>query len=668
MPTPYQACGPSTSSPQPNQAPTETYVTDVQWPLGNPHLEVYRGPGNMTPVVRPLVPNFIISGARISLGTNPNANQLTWASGTYQVGEQRVTTLGGTVQLSNGPAAPNKRIDVLYLNVNGQLQIAQGQPAANPVEDYTQLPNPLYPNALIVGVVGVESDASNTGGYTLTLVNFDTTPPTLPDATTILKGIARLATQAEVNAGVSTNTIVTPATLSAWANPLPSADEHALLWRDDGTWKSSYDGTTFKGLYYTGDNGSNILGVSGTDDAIMVVRDTSTSNSVKLEANPLNITIRNSAGSNSLGIRNNANTNQFQIDNLGPLADYYLRFIPGASLQVGLGSLAGAGTRMVTADANGVLGASPIPAGVPLGGSTNQTMRYDGAGWVATSRLLVPQTGTPTVAGLAGSGTRMVTADGSGVLGTSPIPAGLPLAEQYALAVNQGTTISPSWVDTYDTADNSLLYNNTSSVGSLVMAVGATGGHIRLKTPTANTGQADLQVTAASGEVILNSGEGQLRLQASTTGLGLRHESESSDMLRVGPVSPSSGNPGNDLMYTEFPLYTSQGRLQQKGYPTTSGSMNIGVEVEVVDTSGASGNITRTLPDLSSFSRPDGYRVTVKRKGATHSVVLDTPGSETIDGAATYTLNCDLDAVCLSYDAANSNWDVLFAYITNNCP
>jgi len=81
-----------------------------------------------------------------------------------------------------------------------------------------------------------------------------------------------------------------------------------------------------------------------------------------------------------------------ESNDLGQIAYQNLRWILGENIGWGAQSiqmpvLSGAGTRMVTADATGLLGSQALPGGVLPGGTTGQTLFHNGTGWTATSNL-----------------------------------------------------------------------------------------------------------------------------------------------------------------------------------------------------------------------------------------------------------------------------------------
>lgn len=83
---------------------------------------------------------------------------------------------------------------------------------------------------------------------------------------------------------------------------------------------------------------------------------------------------------------------------------------------------------------------------------------------------------------------------------------------------------------------------------------------------------------------------------------------------------------------------------------TTTGSARV---FYICDTT--SGNITATLPAAATCS---GMVVAFKKTdAAAHSVILDGNGSETIDGATTYTISSRYNSVTIESDG--TNWQVL---------
>lgn len=87
-----------------------------------------------------------------------------------------------------------------------------------------------------------------------------------------------------------------------------------------------------------------------------------------------------------------------------------------------------------------------------------------------------------------------------------------------------------------------------------------------------------------------------------------------------------------------------------------------------LSSTGRAGNFIQTVGGAASFhlmtalltSPGAGAMITVKT-GGSNDVVIDTEGSETIDGAATYTLDGSYEAVTLTNDG--SNWFILGGYL-----
>lgn len=102
------------------------------------------------------------------------------------------------IYIWNGAATPATR-------ASDADTFAELESAIVPVEEGTQA-GTQWRQTAVNGAIGTDN---------ITFVSFGTT---VPDATTSLKGIVRLATQAEVDAGTDANAVVTPATLTAWAN------------------------------------------------------------------------------------------------------------------------------------------------------------------------------------------------------------------------------------------------------------------------------------------------------------------------------------------------------------------------------------------------------------------------------------------------------------------
>lgn len=124
----------------------------------------------------------------------------------------------------------------------------------------------------------------------------------------------------------------------------------------------------------------------------------------------------------------------------------------------------------------------------------------------------------------------------------------------------------------------------------------------------------------------------------------------------------------------EYPVYDTEGRLAEWCYrelsrlggdieevtqyglvaPVTSVSVDHTVQSyeAVILVDATSGNITITLPDA------DMRLITVKKTDASgNTVTLSTPGSETIDGAATNVLSSQYDVITVCSD--QSNWYIV---------
>lgn len=657
---PYQNCSPGTIVPQQGSGSgTEDYLTDAEFVLGEPTMNLYRGDNNIEAISRPLAANFILSGLSVSLGSDPNARNISWAAGVYQIGERRVATAGGTKQLALGPiAGTDRRIDIIYMDANGVLQIVEGTPSTNPMPPQSSLPTDRFRNALVIGEVGVENGADGTGGYNLTVVNFETGGLIVPDATTTVKGIARLATQGEVDAGLSPDTIVTPATLAAYSVPLPDAPEFSLLYQQgtgtDDDWVETWDGVT--GMSY--DAGLRIF--KGLGDAAALTLATGTppyESAVFIEADGGTrsyISFLEQGNDWFVG----AGGTKFNISEGGVTSRIELEFGGGTTLN----DLAGVGSRMVVADASGLLSTQAIPTGIPLTGNTNDTFRWDGSSMVPTNQIQIPALGAPTIPALGGSGTRMVTTDNNGLVAAQSIPLGLPTAEQYTLAVNKGNTVTPNWEDTYESSTKYLTYNGASNW--LKLGVDPSGT-FEIATPVGSTGRILISAGGPSSEVSTTGDEGTLRMQSDANGRRLAlGAGGTSQLIGIGPSSPTSGNPGDDMLFTDF-VFKSNGRQQRKAYQTTSPVTGlITDEVQVLDTSSTA--IDLTLPDVSSLrSVSDGHRITVRRSGANSATILPG-GTDTIEGGASFLMNTDGLSVTLSYDTASADWQIISGYSGTN--
>lgn len=117
----------------------------------------------------------VVSGLEFSLEVPPNADELDYTAGTYQINAQVYNIVSnGTINLTVGDTT-NPRVDIVTLTTTNTLNYIVGTPAASPTR-------PAIPVGEILAVIiGVAVNADNTGGYTLTEVNIigeDT--PTLP--------------------------------------------------------------------------------------------------------------------------------------------------------------------------------------------------------------------------------------------------------------------------------------------------------------------------------------------------------------------------------------------------------------------------------------------------------------------------------------------------------
>ena len=115
----------------------------------------------------PFFPDFVISGINLSIDVSPNADDLLYTSGNYQI-DAVVYTLGsgGTINLTAGHATL-PRVDIVYLDTSSNINYLVGTPSATPV------PPTAPANTLVIAQIGVQPNANNLGGYTLTQVNIN---------------------------------------------------------------------------------------------------------------------------------------------------------------------------------------------------------------------------------------------------------------------------------------------------------------------------------------------------------------------------------------------------------------------------------------------------------------------------------------------------------------
>jgi hypothetical protein len=86
----------------------------------------------------------------------------------------------------------------------------------------------------------------------------------------------------------------------------------------------------------------------------------------------------------------------------------------------------------------------------------------------------------------------------------------------------------------------------------------------------------------------------------------------------------------------------------------TADTVTDGSAYYLVDTDAAGGAVTVTL---ASDDAEEGREVNIKRDGAS-DVVIDTEGSETIDGGGTFRLDYDQASITLVYNNPDSDWEV----------
>lgn len=133
----------------------------------NGTLRLTKNDGTVLDISIPYFSDFVVSGLNFTLGTNPNADDLSYTAGTYQLDGQLLSVAsGGTVSLNAGDLT-DPRVDLIYLDLSGNVNYLVGTPAANPTA-----PTPPA-DTLVVAEIGVAAGADNTGGYTLTVVNVD---------------------------------------------------------------------------------------------------------------------------------------------------------------------------------------------------------------------------------------------------------------------------------------------------------------------------------------------------------------------------------------------------------------------------------------------------------------------------------------------------------------
>ena len=186
-----------------------------------------------------------------------------------------------------------------------------------------------------------------------------------------------------------------------------------------------------------------------------------------------------------------------------------------------------------------------------------------------------------------------------------------------ATAVTELSDLSD--VDTTGAADGSLLRYEASAGEWQV----ASGSFIN------DNGRLDLTGSGITSGIYMNGGD--LHIYSNGAGVG---------------VTPGSWQVGSELQVTSRSQLL--GGLRQE-LDTISANTTLSVlsdNMKLVDTSG--GSVTVTLP--TSHNR--GTTFQIKRNGA-NDVIIDTPDADTIDGAASYTIDVDLRAVTVVSDGAN---------------
>lgn len=100
-------------------------------------------------------------------------------------------------------------------------------------------------------------------------------------------------------------------------------------------------------------------------------------------------------------------------------------------------------------------------------------------------------------------------------------------------------------------------------------------------------------------------------------------------------------------------LFTATNNIKRDVTGTDTATVNDRNKVLLCDASGGAFSVTLPLAATAG----DGFQIAIKRTNATNNVTIDGSGSETIDGALTYVLSAQYDAVVLQCDGAN--WNII---------
>lgn len=100
----------------------------------------------------------------------------------------------------------------------------------------------------------------------------------------------------------------------------------------------------------------------------------------------------------------------------------------------------------------------------------------------------------------------------------------------------------------------------------------------------------------------------------------------------------------------EVELFVERAKQEPDSLTVTSTTHDLYKATTLMDDDTAGGAMTATLPAVGVN---EGVPFTVKKIGSTANVTIDTTGTATIDGAATYVLTTQYQVVTVISDGAN---------------
>jgi hypothetical protein len=129
--------------------------TNYQW-TNNGELAVTNVDGSINTFNTPYFIDGVIDGFTLTQEPSPTANIFNLSGGVAQINAQLVSNVGGIFSIATNPSLTNSRIDLIVIDINGDISVIQGTLSPNPV------PPNVPPFSLVLYEIGVSTQADGT--------------------------------------------------------------------------------------------------------------------------------------------------------------------------------------------------------------------------------------------------------------------------------------------------------------------------------------------------------------------------------------------------------------------------------------------------------------------------------------------------------------------------